>query len=69
MVRLCITHRGGLIDHSQANLLLNEHDLPLTIHCSLQSGDSLERCHVIFGTNETWDLEIRVGVPNTLMHI
>jgi hypothetical protein len=33
------------------------------------SGDLLERCYLIFGTNETWNLEIRVGVPNTLMHI
>jgi hypothetical protein len=57
MVRLCITHRGGLIDHSQANFFLNEHDFPRAIHCSLQ------RCYLIFGTNETRGSKI----PNVLM--
>jgi hypothetical protein len=57
MIRLCITHRGGLLDHSQANCFLNEHDFPRTIHFSLQ------RRYLIFGTNESRGSKI----PNVLM--
>jgi hypothetical protein len=67
MIRLCITHRGGLIDHSQANCFLNEHDVP-PIFIAVCRSDLLERCHLIFGINETWGLEITVGIPNILMH-